>query len=72
MTDFTYYVYILSSRPRGTLCIGVTNSLLFRVGQHRAGEGGIFTRRYKVTLLVWFEEHASIEEAIKREKNLKR
>ena len=72
-TDFTDFVYVLASYLRGTLYIGVTNGgLLFRVGQHRAGEGGKFTRRYKVTLLVWFEQHASIEEAIKREKNLKR
>ena len=72
MTDGSYYVYILSSQVRGTLYIGVTNSLLFRIGQHRAGEGGVFTRRYKVTRLVWYEEHDRIDDAIQREKSLKR
>jgi putative endonuclease len=71
MAECTYYVYILASQLRGTLYIGVTNSLLFRVAQHRAGEGGVFTRRYKVTQLVWFEEHGDINEAIQREKALK-
>ena len=71
MSDTTYYVYILASRARGTLYIGVTNSLLFRIGQHRAGEGGVFTRRYRVHQLVWFEPHACIDVAIKREKSLK-
>ena len=72
MAGATYYVYILASRARGTLYIGVTNSLLFRVDQHRSGECGKFTRRYNVRLLVWYEIHASIEEAIQREKSLKR
>ena len=72
MPDGTFYVYMLASQERGTLYVGVTNSLLFRVGQHRAGKGGVFTRRYKVTRLVWFEEHDAIDEAIQREKSLKR
>ena len=57
MAECAYYVYILASAVRGTLYIGVTNSLLFRVAQHRAGKGGAFSRKYKVTRLVWFEEH---------------
>ena len=71
MTDNTYYVYILASQLRGTLYIGVTNSLLFRVAQHRLGKGGVFTRQYKVQRLVWFEEHSDIANAIQREKTLK-
>jgi putative endonuclease len=71
MSDCTYYVYMLSSGPRCTLYIGVTNSLLFRVEQHRAGKGSVFTRRYKVHQLVWYELHDSIEDAIQREKSLK-
>ena len=50
----------------------MTSSLLFRVEQHRVGKGGKFTRRDKVTQLVWYEIHASIDEAIQREKNLNR
>ena len=71
MAECTYYVYILASQLRGTLYIGVTNSQLFRIAQHREGKGGVFTRRYKVTRLVWFEEHGDVNEAIQREKTLK-
>ena len=66
-----YWVYILASKPRGTLYIGVTNGLIKRIDEHRAGMGSVFTRRYKVHLLVWYEELADINEAIQREKTLK-
>jgi putative endonuclease len=66
-----YWVYILASKPRGTLYIGVTNGIIFRVDQHRAGEGSKFTRKYKVHRLVWYEEFADINEAIQREKTMK-
>jgi putative endonuclease len=49
----SYWTYILASKPRGTLYIGVTNGLIFRVEQHRAGKGSAFTRKYRVHMLVW-------------------
>jgi putative endonuclease len=67
----SYWVYILASKPRGTLYIGVTNGLIFRVEQHRNGKGASFTRKYKVHQLVWFHEFADIREAIQREKTMK-
>jgi len=67
----SYWTYILASKPRGTLYIGVTNGLIFRVEQHRAGKGSAFTRKYQVHMLVWFEEFADIRHAIQREKTLK-
>ena len=67
-----YYVYILASRYRGTLYLGVTNDLSRRVGQHKAGVVPGFTRKYHVQRLVYFEEHASILEARARERALKR
>lgn len=67
----SYFVYIVASKPRGTLYIGVTNSIIDRVDQHRAGIGSAFTRRYKIHQLVWFEEFADIREAIQREKTMK-
>jgi putative endonuclease len=67
----SYFVYILASKPRGTLYIGVTNAIVLRVEQHRAGVGSSFTRRYRVHLLVWFQEFGDIREAIQREKTLK-
>ena len=67
----SFFTYILASRPRGTLYVGVTNSIIRRVDQHRAGEGSAFTKRYKVHRLVWWEEVGSIAEAIQREKTIK-
>jgi putative endonuclease len=66
------WTYILASQPRGTLYIGVTNGLIHRIEQHRAGTGSAFTRRYRVHTLVWFEEFISARDAIQREKTLKR
>ena len=71
MRDHTYFVYLLASRRNGTLYCGVTNDLLRRVGEHRAGKADGFTRRYGVTQLAWFECHADINEAILREKRIK-
>ena len=68
----TYWVYILASRPYGTLYIGVTNNLLGRVQLHREGNGAKFTSRYAVGKLVHFEPFSAIETAIQREKSLKR
>jgi len=51
------YVYILASKPYGTLYIGVTNDLPRRIYQHKQGVASKFTKKYGVTRLVWFEEH---------------
>lgn len=67
-----YSVYVLASQPIGTLYIGVTNDLVRRVLEHRQGTGGAFTRRYGVTKLVWFQDFGYVEDAIQREKSLKR
>lgn len=68
----TYWVYLLASKPHGTLYVGVTNDIARRAFEHRTGCGGIFTRRYGVHRLVWFEEYGDINEAIAREKMIKR
>jgi putative endonuclease len=65
-------VYILASRPRGTLYVGVTNNLVRRVAEHRDGIVPGFTKEYGVKMLVYFEEHADVTEAIQREKRIKR
>ncbi len=65
-------VYILTSQPRGTLYIGVTSDLMQRLYQHREGLTGGFTARYKVHRLVRFEMFGDMEQAILREKQLKR
>ena len=64
-------VYILASRRNGTLYIGVTSDLVKRVWQHKSGLVKGFTREYRVHVLVWFEQHQTMESAIWREKALK-
>jgi len=65
------FVYILASRPNGTLYVGVTSDIVRRVHQHRTGEGSDFVEQYDVTRLVHLEPFDDIEEAIRREKQLK-
>ena len=67
----TYWVYILASKPYGTLYIGVTNNLIGRIEAHRAGTGSKFTSRYRVHTLVHYEPFRDIEAAIQREKTMK-
>ncbi len=64
-------VYILASRPGGTLYVGVTNNLIRRVYEHRNGLVEGFTRRYGVKKLVYYEQHDTAVSAIQREKNIK-
>jgi putative endonuclease len=66
----TYHVYILASRTRA-LYIGVTGNLARRLHQHREGRGGAFTRRYRITRLVYLEAATHPIDAIRREKELK-
>ena len=68
----SYYVYILASRIGSTLYIGVTNDLVRRVGQHKLKIAESFTKRYGVGRLVYFEAFDQIEQAIQREKRLKK
>ncbi|NML92672.1 GIY-YIG nuclease family protein [Novosphingobium olei] len=65
------WTYILTNKPGGVLYIGVTSSLAARMAQHRQGAGSVFCRKYWISRLVLAERHASIEEAITREKALK-
>ena len=65
-------VYLLASKRNGTLYVGVTSNLLARVHQHRQGTARGFTQEYGVKLLVWFEQHATMESAITREKRIKK
>ena len=60
-------VYILATGKRGTLYIGVTGNLLARTWQHREHMIDGFTKRYNVTLLVWYELHGTMDTAILRE-----
>jgi len=70
--DFHPCVYLLASKRNGTLYIGVTSNLLARIHQHRTGAVRGFTREYAVKQLVWFEQHATMDSAITREKRIKK
>jgi putative endonuclease len=71
-SDFQPAVYLLASQRNGTLYVGVTSNLVARIHQHRAGLVAGFTRDYGVKLLVWFEQHPTMESAILREKRIKK
>ena len=64
-------IYILASQARGTLYVGVTSDLVKRVWQHKNNQVDGFSQQYAVHTLVYFELHASIVDAITREKQLK-
>jgi putative endonuclease len=68
----SYYVYILANRIGGTLYIGVTNDLVRRVAEHRLKVADSFTKRHDVIRLAYFECFDEIEQAIRREKQLKK
>ncbi len=67
----TFHVYMMTIRPRVVLYIGITNSLVRRVWQHRQGEIQGFTKRYNVNRLVYYECFDDPRDAISREKELK-
>jgi putative endonuclease len=68
----TYAVYILASKRNGTLYTGVTNDLSRRMYEHKEKMNRGFTARYNVSLLVYYEVHEEIHEAILREKQIKK
>ena len=70
--DFQPAVYLLASGYNGTLYLGVTSDLLQRIAQHRDETFEGFSNRYGVNRLVWFEQHATMDEAIQREKRVKK
>jgi putative endonuclease len=67
-----YYVYILASKPNGTLYTGVTNNIARRVWEHKQGLVEGFTKKYGVHRLVHWECFSRPQEAIQREKRLKK
>jgi putative endonuclease len=71
-TIHQYYVYILASQVRGTLYIGMTNNLQRRVYEHKTGIKKGFTQKYGLNKLVYYETFQFVNEAIDREKNLKK
>ena len=71
MPNKQFHVYILSNRIGGTLYTGVTSRLVQRIHEHREGLIDGFLKRYGLHRLVYYEEHATAESAIRREKQIK-
>ncbi|MFC7444287.1 excinuclease ABC, C subunit-like [Mesoflavibacter sp. HG96] len=68
---YNYYVYLLSSKKNGTLYIGVTNDLERRMFEHKNKLVSGFTAKYNVNKLMYFEDFQYVNDALKREKQLK-
>ena len=67
-----YYVYILTNKTDTVMYIGVTNDLRRRLYEHKNEQIEGFTKKYHVHKLVYFEEYSEVNDAIAREKQLKR
>jgi putative endonuclease len=70
--DSQIAVYIMASARNGTLYTGVTSALVGRVQQHKLGTFDGFCKKYGCKALVWYEDHPTMPEAIRREKQIKR
>lgn len=68
----TYYVYIVTNKPRGRLYTGVSSNLYVRIYQHKNKIfKSSFTKRYNLDKLVYYEQYQYVQDAIKREKQIK-
>ncbi len=72
MSQNKYYVYVLASRPYGAIYIGVTNNLAKRILEHKQGRFDGHTKKYDIHRLVYYEFFDRIDDAIDREKRLKK
>jgi putative endonuclease len=72
LTDKNYYLYIVASKRNGTLYIGVTGDLIKRIYEHKQNVVDGFTKKYNIHNLVYYETYGDIEEAILREKQIKK
>lgn len=63
--------YIIANRPFGVMYVGVTSNIIKRVYEHKNKILGGFTKKYNCNMLVYYELHSTMEEAISREKQIK-
>ena len=61
----------MANRKNGTIYTGVTSELIKRVFEHREGLADGFTKKHGCKLLVWFEVHEDLQEARRRELQIK-
>ncbi len=67
-----YFVYILTNIYKTVLYVGFTNDIVRRIQEHKGKKYDGFTKLYNVNRLMYFEKHATVEEAMRREKQLKK
>lgn len=72
MREHHFWVYICASGPRGWLYVGMTNDLVRRIGEHKRGQIDGYSRERGTDELVWYEPHQYVDQAILREKRIKR
>jgi len=70
--DYDFWVYIMTNQHDTVLYIGMTNDLTRRISEHRSGETPGFTADFQCHKLVYDEHYSEVEEAIAREKQLKK
>ena len=67
-----YYVYILTNKNHTVLYTGVTGNIFERTKQHKEKHKPGFTKRYNVNQLIYFESYSNVNDALAREKQIKR
>lgn len=70
--DKQYFVYLMTDHRNGTFYTGITSNLILRCDQHRSGTGSRFVAEHSLKHLVWYEVHDEPENAIRREKRIKK
>jgi len=65
------FVYILSNKNKTVLYVGATKYLKQRVELHKKGKAVLFTKKYNVNELLYYEKHSNYREAFIKEKQLK-
>ena len=72
MRGHSYWVYIVASGPCGWLYVGMTNDLVRRIAEHKHGQIDGYSRERGTDQFVWYEHHRYVDQAIRREKQIKR
>ena len=70
--DYNFWVYIVTNEHDSVLYIGMTNDLARRISRHRAGETPGFIADYRCRKLIYYEHCTDVQDAIAREKQLKK
>ncbi len=68
----SYFVYMLTNKPRGVLYVVITNNLERRIQEHRLGKGSAFCKKYNLQRLVYAYEFNDVNDAIAAEKRIKK